>query len=58
MSDIFQKLMNIGLKIGEVTTAHLYDNDFITIEGVTPEGKKFSIALHVKEEEPENESVL
>lgn len=51
MSEIFQKLMNIGLKIGNVTTAHLYDNDFITIEGVTTEGKKFSITLHVMEEE-------
>ena len=58
MSEIFQKLMNIGLKIGEVTTAHLYDNDFITIEGVTAEGKKFSITLHVTEEEKEDESVL
>ena len=58
MSEIFQKLMNIGLKLGDVTNAHLYDNDFITVEGVTTEGKKFSIALHVMEEETENEGVL
>lgn len=58
MSEIFQKLMNIGLKLGNVTTAHLYENDFITVEGVTTEGKKFSITLHVMEEETENEGVL
>lgn len=58
MSEIFQKLMNIGLKLGEVTAAHLYDNDFITIEGLNTEGKKFSITLHVVEEEPENEGVF
>ena len=58
MSEIFQKLLNIGLKIGEVTTAHLYDNDFITIEGVTTEGKKFSLNLHITEEEKENEAVF
>lgn len=54
MSEIFQKLLNIGLKLGTVTNAHLYDNDFITIEGVTAEGKKFSLNLHITEEEKEN----
>lgn len=51
MSEVFQKLLNIGLKLGTVTNAHLYDNDFITIDGVTMEGKKFSLSLHITEEE-------
>lgn len=51
MGDIFQKLMKIGCKIGTITNAHLYDNDFITIEGVNAEGKKFSLNLHITEEE-------
>lgn len=54
MSGIFQKLMDIGITLGNVTSAHLYDNDFITIEGVAREGKKFSITLHIKEEEKED----
>ena len=58
MSEIFQNLLNIGLKLGTVTNAHLYDNDFIAIEGVTTEGKKFILNLHIAEEEKENEAVL
>lgn len=55
MSDIFQKLMKIGCTIGTITNAHLYDNDFITIEGVNNEGKKFSITLHTLEEEKKDD---
>lgn len=51
MSGIFQKLMEIGTKVGNITDAHLYNNDFINIEGVTAEGKKFSLSLHIMEEE-------
>ena len=50
MSGIFQKMIEIGIKIGTITNAHLYDDEFITIEGVSYEGKKFSISLHIKEE--------
>ena len=49
MSGIFQKLLEIGSTIGTVDNAHLYE-DFINIEGVSTEGKKFSITLHIKEE--------
>lgn len=49
MSGIFQKLIEIGITLGTITDAHLYDNDFISIEGVAYEGKKFSLSLHLKE---------
>jgi hypothetical protein len=58
MSGIFQKLMDIGITLGTVTAAHMYDNDFITIEGVAHEGKKFSLTLHIMEEEKKDEGVL
>lgn len=51
MSGIFQKLMEIGITVGTVTSAHMYDDNFISIEGVAHEGKKFSLSLHIKEEE-------
>ena len=50
MSGIFQKLIEIGIMLGTVTDAHLYGNDFISIEGVAHEGKKFSLSLHFREE--------
>lgn len=50
MSGIFQKLIEIAFALGEITDAHMYDNDFITIDGVAHEGKKFSLTLHMKKE--------
>ena len=51
MSEIFQKLIGIGITLGTITGAHMYDDDLISIEGVAHEGKKFSLSLHIKEEE-------
>lgn len=50
MSGIFQKLMEVGIKLGTVTAAHLYDSGFICIDGVSHEGKKFNLNLHIEEE--------
>ncbi len=54
MSNIFQKMLEISVKVGNITSAHLYDSGFITIEGESYEGKKFSLTLHI-EEEKEND---
>lgn len=50
MSGIFQRLLETCVKIGNVSNAHMYDTDFISIEGVTYEGRKYSLNLHIKEE--------
>ena len=50
MSGIFQKLMEVGVKVGTVTAAHLYDSGFISIEGMSHEGNKFTLSLHIEEE--------
>ena len=50
MSGILQTLIDIGIALGTVTDVHMYDNDFINIEGVAHEGKKFTLTLHLKEE--------
>ena len=55
MSGIFQKLIEVGIVVGTISNAHLYDSDFINIEGVTFEGKKFSLTLNIMEEEKEND---
>lgn len=58
MSGIFQKLMDIGLKLGTVTAAHMYDDDYMNIEGVSHEGKQFSLSLHIKEEKNDGDQGL
>lgn len=50
MVGILQMLIVVGNTLGTITAAHLYDNDFISIEGVTFEGKEFSVSMHIKEE--------
>lgn len=55
MNEIFEALLHLAGGVGTITSAHMYDNDFITIEGVAHEGKKFSLTLHIKEEEKEDD---
>lgn len=50
MVGILQKLIEVGNTLGTLADVHMYDNDFINIEGTTFEGKKFSLSLHIKEE--------
>ena len=52
MIEILAKMCAIGNELGTVTSAMMYDHAYITIEGETKlEKKKFSITLHIKEEE-------
>ena len=55
ISDVFLALTNIGKSLGTVTSAHLYDSNFISIEGVTREGKEISLSLHIKKEEKKDD---
>lgn len=50
MSGILKKLIDLGVTLGTITEVHMYDSNFINIEGVTHEGSKFSLSLHLKEE--------
>ena len=43
--------MDLAERVGTVTDAHLYNAEFITVDGETHNGKKFSITLNMKEEE-------
>ena len=51
MSDILCRLIGLGNEVGTVVTALMYDSGFMTVEGTTNDGKKFSITLSIKEEE-------
>lgn len=51
MSDILCRLIGLCNEVGTVTSAMMYDNGFITIDGKTNDGKKFSITMSVMEED-------
>ena len=50
MSGIFKTLIDTAIKLGTITSAHMYDDNFISIDGVSHEGKKFSLTMNIKEE--------
>lgn len=47
----FTKLLAVAAEAGTVTSAMLYDSGFVSIDGETQEGKKFTITMSIKEEE-------
>lgn len=51
MSEVLCRLIGLGNDIGTVTSAMMYDNGFITVDGETKDGKKFNLSLTVREEE-------
>lgn len=51
MSNVLCRLIDLGNDIGTVTRAMMYDNGFLTVEGVTESGKQFNLSLTVREEE-------
>ena len=50
-ADILVEMIRLADQFGCIEDAHLYHNDFITIEGKIKSGKKFSLSLSVKEDE-------
>lgn len=51
MCEIFEALIHLAVGVGKVSSAMMYDNGFMTAEGVTTDGKKFSVTLSIKGEE-------
>lgn len=53
MSEIFEALLHLAGGVGEVSSATMYDHSFMTVEGKTAEGKKYSVTLRIEEDEKE-----
>lgn len=53
MCEIFEALLHLAGGVGKVSSAMMYDHGFMTVEGQTAEGKKFSVTLNIKEAEDE-----
>lgn len=51
MSEIFTALLCLAGGVGTVTSAGWYENGFMTADGVTADGKKFTVTLNIKEAE-------
>ena len=48
---IFGLLIKAGMELGEIDQVLMYDSGFMSLEGKTNAGNKFTITLHTKEEE-------
>lgn len=53
MCEIFEALLHLAGGVGTVTSAMMYENGFMTVDGQTAEGKKYSVTLNMKEDENE-----
>ncbi len=52
MADIletYESLLLISRRVGNIKSTHLYDSDFITIEGECEDGKKFTLSFRKEE---------
>lgn len=50
MSDILCRLIGLGNEIGTVTSAMMHDSNYLSVDGVTADGKEFNFSLYFKEE--------
>lgn len=50
MVEIFEALIHLAGGVGTVTSANMFDSDYMTADGVTADGKKFTITLNIREE--------
>lgn len=41
--------LELAERIGKVTDAHFYNEDFISVEGCANDGQKFTVTLDMKE---------
>ena len=48
-ADMFVELIRLAEQIGNVETANMYPNDYMSIEGVTKCGVKFNLNLSLRE---------
>ena len=51
MTPILHQLIDVGNAMGAVECVHMYSKDFLTVEGKTRDDKKFSLTIHIEEEE-------
>lgn len=49
-------MTELAAVMGELRSLHAYDNHFITVEGITPEGTRFKLTYNRDEEEKEEET--
>lgn len=49
-------MTELAAAFGELRSLHAYDNHFITVEGITPEGTRFKLNYNSDDEEKEEET--
>lgn len=53
-SGILRKIMEIVELMGNIHDAHLYNNNYISVDGRTRDRKKISITVRIEEEEKDD----
>ena len=53
-SKIFQILIKIAEWCGEIKSANMHSEDFMLVQGVTADGRNFTVSLSIHEKEEHN----
>ena len=48
-------MTELAAAFGELRSLHAYDNHFITVEGITPEGTRFKLSYNSDDEKKEED---
>ena len=46
--DFFRELLDLGEDIGIVDSAHMYNDDYCSVDGIDKEGNKFTLTLTIE----------
>ena len=55
MKEKVNGMTELAAAVGELRSLHAYDNNFITVEGITPEGTRFKLTYCRDDEEKEED---
>lgn len=47
--ELYENLLLISRRVGEIKSTHLYDSDFIKIDGECEDGKTFTLSFRKEE---------
>ena len=50
MTEIFEAMIHLAGGIVNVSKAMMYNDGFMTVEGETKDGKKYSVTLNIEED--------
>ena len=56
-ADMFVEMIRLAEQFGKIEDAHMYHNNYLSIDGKTKDGKDFNLNMSVREEKKDAEEL-